>query len=97
MLLLVLAIGCTTTLTQVVMLTWLTKLACLSFQLLSVNVVFHFKQSEDVLERTLQLAIANGNRTSLYESLRTSGATTLVENLQSQLKMREGEITQLQV
>ena len=39
----------------------------------------------------------NGNKMSLYDSLRQSGATTLLENLQSQLKQRNGEITQLQV
>lgn len=38
----------------------------------------------------------NTQKTSLYESLRQSGATNLLENLQSQLKLREGEIIQLQ-
>ncbi|KAJ8318853.1 hypothetical protein KUTeg_003944 [Tegillarca granosa] len=37
-----------------------------------------------------------GAKTSLYESLRQSGAANLLENLQSQLKLREGEIVQLQ-
>ena len=40
---------------------------------------------------------ANGNKMSLYDSLRQSGASTLLENLQSQLKQRNGEIAQLQV
>ncbi|XP_052069075.1 TATA element modulatory factor-like isoform X2 [Mytilus californianus] len=35
-------------------------------------------------------------KTSLYDSLRQSGAANLLENLQSQLKLREGEIAQLQ-
>ncbi|XP_017305582.1 TATA element modulatory factor isoform X2 [Ictalurus punctatus] len=34
---------------------------------------------------------------SLYEAARLSGGSSIVENLQSQLKLREGEITQLQV
>lgn len=42
------------------------------------------------------IASTNGNKTSLYDSLRQSGASTLMENLQAQLKMREGEIQQLQ-
>ncbi|KAK7448398.1 hypothetical protein BaRGS_00040102 [Batillaria attramentaria] len=37
-----------------------------------------------------------GMKTSLYDSMRQSGATVLVENLQAQLKLREGEISQLQ-
>lgn len=37
-----------------------------------------------------------GLKTSLYDSMRQSGATVLVENLQAQLKLREGEISQLQ-
>jgi hypothetical protein len=41
---------------------------------------------------------AASNRQSLYDSLRQSGAVSmLVENLQSELKQREGEIAQLQV
>ena len=43
------------------------------------------------------LATANGGKTSLYESLKQAGATTILENLQAQLKMRDGEIAQLQV
>ncbi|XP_046579108.1 LOW QUALITY PROTEIN: TATA element modulatory factor-like [Haliotis rubra] len=51
---------------------------------------------EDLLERTLMLSSPNGSKMNLYESLRQSGAATLLENLQSQLKQREGEIIQLQ-
>lgn len=36
------------------------------------------------------------SRASVYESLRQSGAAIAVENMSSQLKLREGEITQLQ-
>ncbi len=43
------------------------------------------------------VASSNGNKPSLYESLRHTNATALLENLQSQLKQKEGEIVQLQV
>lgn len=39
----------------------------------------------------------NGNKLTLYETLRQTGAANLLESLTSQLKQREGEITQLQV
>ncbi|KAK6171346.1 hypothetical protein SNE40_019555 [Patella caerulea] len=52
---------------------------------------------EDLLERSLILSPPNNsNKVSLYEQLRHSGATALIEGLQSQLKLREGEIVQLQ-
>ncbi|XP_054472585.1 TATA element modulatory factor [Anoplopoma fimbria] len=35
--------------------------------------------------------------TNLYEAARLSGGSSFIENLQSQLKLREGEITQLQL
>lgn len=35
--------------------------------------------------------------TNLYEAARLAGGSSIIENLQSQLKLREGEITQLQV
>ncbi len=50
-----------------------------------------------MFEKSLMMASSNGNKTSLYETLRHTGAATLLESLQSQLKMKEGEITQLQV
>ena len=50
-----------------------------------------------MFEKTLMLTSANGSKANLYESLRQTGAATLIESLQSQLKMKEGEITQLQV
>lgn len=49
------------------------------------------------MEKTLLLGSTNGSSTTLYESLRHTGAATLMENLQSQLKLKEGEIVQLQV
>ena len=54
-------------------------------------------QHEEVIEKTLVMASANGGKTSLYESLKQAGATTILESLQAQVKMRDGEITQLQV
>ncbi|XP_041364019.1 TATA element modulatory factor-like isoform X2 [Gigantopelta aegis] len=51
---------------------------------------------EEMLERGLVLGSPNGSKVNLYESLRHSGAATILENLQSQLKQREGEIVQLQ-
>ncbi|XP_061641125.1 TATA element modulatory factor isoform X2 [Phyllopteryx taeniolatus] len=35
--------------------------------------------------------------TNLYEAARLSGGSTIIENMQSQLKLREGEIAQLQL
>lgn len=35
--------------------------------------------------------------TNVYEAARLSGGSSIMENLQSQLKLREGEIAQLQV
>lgn len=39
----------------------------------------------------------NSYRMSVYDSLRLGSGSSLLENLQSQLKQREGEIIQLQV
>ncbi|KAL4239218.1 TATA element modulatory factor 1 [Mactra antiquata] len=52
--------------------------------------------TQDELDRSFVLASPNGNKHSLYETLRQSGAANLLENLQSQLKLREGEIAHLQ-
>lgn len=49
------------------------------------------------MDRSFTMTSPNGSKMSLYETLRQTGAATLVENLQSQLKLREGEISQLQV
>lgn len=55
---------------------------------------------DDLLEKSLLIAAvastSNGNKSSLYESLRQGGAASLLESLQSQLKQKEGEINQLQ-
>ncbi|XP_061689025.1 TATA element modulatory factor isoform X2 [Syngnathoides biaculeatus] len=37
------------------------------------------------------------NGSNLYEAARLSGGSTIIENMQSQLKLREGEIAQLQL
>ncbi len=52
---------------------------------------------EEILEKTLTSGAFNGSKLSLYESLRHTGAASVMENLQSQLKLKEGEIVQLQV
>ncbi|XP_063445770.1 TATA element modulatory factor-like isoform X3 [Mytilus trossulus] len=49
--------------------------------------------TEDDIDKHFMLGAP---KTSLYDSLRQSGAANLLENLQSQLKLREGEIAQLQ-
>ncbi|XP_059172684.1 TATA element modulatory factor-like isoform X2 [Physella acuta] len=41
-------------------------------------------------------SVVSGPRPSVYDSLRQSGAAVVVENLSSQLKLKEGEISQLQ-
>ncbi|XP_025113068.1 TATA element modulatory factor-like isoform X2 [Pomacea canaliculata] len=54
------------------------------------------------LQRSMQdefetnLTTPPGPKVSVYESLRQSGAAAIMENLQAQLKLREGEIAQLQ-
>ena len=50
---------------------------------------------QEELDRSFTLSTPNGNKQSLYEALLQSGATNLLENLQSQLKLCEGEITHL--
>lgn len=53
---------------------------------------------QEELDRSFTLPHTPGvAKQSLYESLRQSGAANLLENLQAQLKLREGEITHLQV
>lgn len=58
---------------------------------------FVYRQ-DDILERALQTPVLFGGNASgsLYESMRQSGASALVENLEAQLKCREGEVLQLQ-
>ena len=52
----------------------------------------------ELTDKMLLMAAVNGNRMSLYDSLRqTSSGASLIESLQSELKQREGEVLQLQV
>jgi len=52
----------------------------------------------ELADKMLLMAAVNGNRMSLYDSLRqTNSAASLIESLQSELKQREGEVLQLQV
>lgn len=44
----------------------------------------------------MNLSMSMGG-TNVYEAARFSGGSSIMENLQSQLKLREGEIAQLQV
>ena len=53
-------------------------------------------QGDDTMDKSFVLT-PNGGRANLYESLRHTGAATLLENLQSQVKQQDGEIVQLQV
>lgn len=57
---------------------------------------FVFTPAKSASASTLALT-SPGAGLSLYESMRTSGAASFMENLQSQLKMKDGEIAQLQV
>lgn len=51
-----------------------------------------------MFDRSLGGSTSGGGGTNLYDSLRGGGTTThLVENLQAQLKQREGEMVQLQM
>ncbi|XP_072028179.1 LOW QUALITY PROTEIN: uncharacterized protein [Amphiura filiformis] len=47
----------------------------------------------DILERTMSWSVSG---TSVYESIAGGSASSIMENLQAQLKQREGEIAQLQ-
>ena len=78
---------------QVMTITFIQKVVVLS---LCIRLLLQ----DDLLERALMQgggSSSNLSRLNLYESLRTAGATSLLENLQSQLKQREGEVQQLQV
>ncbi|XP_069004564.1 TATA element modulatory factor [Embiotoca jacksoni] len=50
---------------------------------------------DDSLDHSLGTMTMSG--TNLYEAARLSGGSSIIENLQSQLKLREGEIAQLQL
>ncbi|XP_054641699.1 TATA element modulatory factor isoform X2 [Dunckerocampus dactyliophorus] len=57
------------------------------------------KEKDDLLDQplgsgTMSMSMSG---TNLYEAARLSGGSTIIENLQSQLKLREGDIVQLQL
>lgn len=54
-------------------------------------------QQEDSLDQSLSTMSVSMSGTNVYEAARLSGGSSIMENLQSQLKLREGEIVQLQV
>ncbi|KAL5017812.1 hypothetical protein ScPMuIL_003534 [Solemya velum] len=62
----------------------------------SLNELHSLSLSQDDMEKNLYLSSPNGSKPTLYDTLRQAGATNLLENLQSQLKLKEGEIVQLQ-
>uniref|UniRef100_A0A3B4CBY0 TATA element modulatory factor 1 TATA binding domain-containing protein n=1 Tax=Pygocentrus nattereri TaxID=42514 RepID=A0A3B4CBY0_PYGNA len=52
---------------------------------------------EDSLDHSFGTMTMSLSGSSLYEAARLSGGSSIIENLQSQLKLREGEIAQLQL
>ncbi|MED6268122.1 TATA element modulatory factor 1 [Characodon lateralis] len=52
---------------------------------------------DDALDHSLGTMSMSMSGTNLYEAARLSGGSSIIENLQSQLKLREGEIAQLQL
>uniref|UniRef100_A0AAZ3P9E7 TATA element modulatory factor 1 TATA binding domain-containing protein n=1 Tax=Oncorhynchus tshawytscha TaxID=74940 RepID=A0AAZ3P9E7_ONCTS len=57
----------------------------------------HSSFSQDSLGHSLGTMTMSMSGTNLYEAARLSGGSSIIENLQSQLKLREGEIAQLQL
>lgn len=53
--------------------------------------------NDDNQERSMNRSfyLEGGGRQSVYESIRGASGSTIIENLQSQLKLRQGEISQL--
>ncbi|XP_005800713.1 TATA element modulatory factor [Xiphophorus maculatus] len=52
---------------------------------------------DDCLDHSMGTITMSMSGTNLYEAARLSGGSSIMENLQSQLKLREGEIAQLQL
>lgn len=52
---------------------------------------------DDSLDQSLSTMSVSMSGTNVYEAARMSSGSSIMENLQSQLKLREGEIAQLQV
>lgn len=55
------------------------------------------RPQDDCLDHSMGTITMSMSGTNLYEAARLSGGSSIMENLQSQLKLREGEIAQLQV
>uniref|UniRef100_A0A672HS18 TATA element modulatory factor 1 TATA binding domain-containing protein n=1 Tax=Salarias fasciatus TaxID=181472 RepID=A0A672HS18_SALFA len=59
---------------------------------------FTFSQDESIDQSLGNMTMSMSmSGTNLYEAARLSGGSSIIENLQSQLKLREGEIAQLQL
>ncbi len=56
-----------------------------------------FFQQEDSLDHSFSTMNMSISGTNLYEAARLGGGSSVIESLQSQLKLRDGEIAQLQV
>ncbi|XP_077059224.1 TATA element modulatory factor isoform X3 [Siphateles boraxobius] len=56
-----------------------------------------FSQQEDSLDHSFNTMTMSISGTNLYEAARLGGGSSVIESLQSQLKLREGEIAQLQM
>uniref|UniRef100_A0A8C2J4J4 TATA element modulatory factor 1 n=1 Tax=Cyprinus carpio TaxID=7962 RepID=A0A8C2J4J4_CYPCA len=56
-----------------------------------------FSQQEDSLDHSFSSMTMSISGTNLYEAARLGGGSSVIESLQSQLKLREGEIAQLQM
>uniref|UniRef100_A0A8C2EE29 TATA element modulatory factor 1 n=1 Tax=Cyprinus carpio TaxID=7962 RepID=A0A8C2EE29_CYPCA len=56
-----------------------------------------FSQQEDSLDHSFSTMTMSISGTNLYEAARLGGGSSVIESLQSQLKLREGEIAQLQM
>lgn len=56
-----------------------------------------FLQHEDSLDHSFSTMTMSISGSNLYETARLGGGSSVIESLQSQLKLREGEIAQLQV
>ncbi|KAJ8409257.1 hypothetical protein AAFF_G00234550 [Aldrovandia affinis] len=54
-------------------------------------------QQEDCLDYSFGTMAVSMSGSNLYEMARLSGGSSVIENLQSQLKLRDGEIAQLQI
>uniref|UniRef100_A0A669CXV4 TATA element modulatory factor 1 n=1 Tax=Oreochromis niloticus TaxID=8128 RepID=A0A669CXV4_ORENI len=59
--------------------------------------LFLIHPQDDSLDHSLGTMSVSMSGTNLYEAARLSGGSSIIENLQSQLKLREGEIAQLQL